>query len=134
MVRAYFLRSGHVFRQKLTAFKIHYYSPKKLFRLVRAYFMRSGHVFRQYLTAFKFTTIVSKTFLFGQGLFSEVGTRFSSKIDGFQNSILRSKKTFSFGLGLFFEVGTRFLSKIDGFQNSHLWSKKLSILCRWGYF
>ena len=60
--------------------------------------------------------------MFNQGLFFEVGTCFSSKIDGFGNSLLWSKKTFSFNQGVFLQVGTP-LSKIDDFGNSLLWSE-----------
>ena len=58
--------------------------------------------------------------MFGQGLFFEVGTRFSGENDGSQNSLLRLEKTFSFGQGLFFEVGTRFTGENDGSQNALL--------------
>ena len=53
-----------------------------------------------------------------QGLFYEVGTRFSSENAAFQNSLLRSEKTFSFNQGVFFESGTRFLSENAALQDS----------------
>ena len=53
LIRAYFLRLGHVFRPKLMGFKIHYQGPKKPFHLIMAYFLRLGHVFRPKLTGFK---------------------------------------------------------------------------------
>jgi len=76
---------------------------RKNFDLIRHYFFHS---------------MPKKPFPFNQALFLKVGTSFSSKIDGFPNSLLRSEKTFSFNQALFLKVGTCISSKIDGFQNS----------------
>ena len=63
--------------------------------------------------------------MFGQGLFFEVGTRFSGENDGSQNTLLRLEKTYLFGSGLSFEVGTHFSGGNDGDQNSLIRFKKL---------
>ena len=63
--------------------------------------------------------MIQKPFSFNQGVFFEVGTRFSSENEGNQNSLLWPEKTFSFNQGVFFEVGTRFSSENEGNQNSY---------------